>query len=456
MDRPTQLLSDYAATLTYDELTEAAVHGIKRCLVDSVACALGGFGGEPSRIARAMAREVSATSPARVLFTGDPTSAELAAFANTVMVRYLDCNDIYRAKEGGHPSDTIGAVLAVADAAGADGRAAILGMAIAYEVFCALGEMVNLGLHSLDHVLNTAIASALGAGSILKLANEQMAHAAALALAPNLALRVSRSGHLSMWKGAAAGNAARNGVFAAQLAALGMTGPSEPFHGGKGLFELLGEELTLPPLGGRDADFHAGVINMKYFPSDYHAQGHIWAAIDLRRQLAPSDIAELHAFIHDFGYHEIGEGEAKWNVRERETADHSLPYLIAAAFLDGDIGPAQFTPDRIADPAIHNLIARVRVHNDPGLTRRQDNGFITARLEAVTTGGERTAVEIDSPKGHFRNPLADAELEAKFRRFGDGLLPSPSQDAALQELWQLDQAPNLDPIMKALQLPTVP
>ena len=195
---------------------------------------------------------------------------------------------------------------------------------------------------------------------------------------------------------------------------------------------------------------------MKYFPSDYHAQGHIWAAIDLRRRLAPSDVAELHAFIHDFGYHEIGEGEAKWNVRERETADHSLPYLIAAAFLDGDIGPAQFTQDRIADPAIHDLIARVRVHNDPDLTRRQDNGFITARLEAVTTGGERIAVEIDSPKGHFRNPLTDAELEAKFRRFGDGLLPAPSQDAALQELWRLDQAPNLDPAMKALQLPTVP
>ena len=139
-----------------------------------------------------------------------------------------------------------------------------------------------------------------------------------------------------------------------------------------------------------------------------------------------------------------------------ETADHSLPYLIAAAFLDGDIGPAQFAPNRIADPAIYNLIARVRVHNDPGLTRRQDNGFITARLEAVTTGGEHIEVEIDSPKGHFRNPLADEELEAKFRRFGDGLLPAPSQDAALKELWRLDHAHNLDPVIKALQLPTVP
>lgn len=452
MDKPTELLSNYAASLAYDELTEAAVHGIKRCLVDSMACALGGFTGEPSRIAIAMARQVSGVSPARVFFTNDPTSPEMAAFANTTMIRYLDCNDIYRAKEGGHPSDTIGAVLAAADSTGASGKQTVLGLAVSYEVFCTLGEMENLGAHSLDHVLNTAIASALGAGSVLGLTPGQMANALSIALVPNLALRVSRSGHLSMWKGAAAGNAARNGLFAAQLAALGMTGPAEPFHGDKGLGDLLGAPPVLPPLGGRDGDFHANIINMKYFPSDYHAQGHIWAAIDLRKRLAAADIAELHAYIHDFGYHEIGEGKAKWNVLGRETADHSLPYLLAASFLDGDMGPAQFTPERIADPAVHDLIAKVRVHNDPELTSLYERNAVSTRLEAITTVGERIMVEIESPKGHFRNPLTDKELEEKFHRFADDLLPRTAQEAALQKLWQLEQASSLKGIFASLQV----
>ena len=455
MDAPTEALSAYAASLTYDELPQSAVRGMKRCLLDSLACAAGGFSGPPSRIAQAWASGVTATAPATILFTGAATTPEAAAYANGVMVRYLDCNDTYRAMEGGHPSDAISAVLAAAEAVGADGRTTLLGLVTAYEVFCALSEMEALGPKGIDHCLHVSAAAALGAGKVMGLGQGCMAHALSLALVPNVTLRVAREGRLSMWKGAAAPNAARNGLFAAQMAALDLKGPEAPFLGPNGLAKLLGAEPVLPPLGGRGQPFHTDRTNMKFFPAEYHAQAPIWAALTLRERLGADEIERLSVHTYAFAYHEIGSGEAKWQVTDRETADHSLPYLVAVSLLDGELGPDQFTEERITEAGVQRLVSRITVHEDPALTADYP-ATIATRLEATTTGGRSEVVALEHPKGHVQNPLSDDELRLKFQRFADPLLSRETQHEALEWLASLEEAPDIRPVLASMRSPLAP
>ncbi len=285
MDALTQRLSDYVARLTFDDIPEQALHGMKARLVDTIGCALGGSNGAPVAIAREMAREASAAAPARVWITGERTTPELAVFANTLMARYLDFNDTYFALEGGHPSDTIAAVLTLSGALGLSGRDALTAMVAAYEVFCGLNEQHKPSAKLIDHSLHVAIGSAAGAAKSLALDAERTAHAIAIALSANLGLRVVRDGRLSMWKAGSAANAAQAGVFAARLAARGMTGPEEAFYADSGLAGILGERTPLPSLGGSGGPFHTNLTSIKAFPAQFNAQAAIWAALDLRKQI---------------------------------------------------------------------------------------------------------------------------------------------------------------------------
>ena len=223
MDRTTELLSSYACNLTYEDLPPEVVHQVKRTVADTLGCAVGGYLSEPAKVARKLAGDVTSKTSARILGTYDRSSLDMAGFANGVMVRYLDCNDSYFSPGGGHPSDMIPAALAVGDSVEADGRTIITAIALAYEAFCRIADHVPD--NQWDQGVLSVIGAACAAGKILGLDEEQMGHAISLAVVPNVPLRVTRMGELSMWKGCAAAAATRAGIFAAQLAAEGMTGP---------------------------------------------------------------------------------------------------------------------------------------------------------------------------------------------------------------------------------------
>src|SRR5438093_4347431 len=216
MDGTTDFLSDYAGRLTFGDLTPEAVHQVKRTLIDTLGWAAGAFEGEPAAIARAIASRVRGNPPARVLGTRATTSADLAAFANTVFVRYLDCNDTYAARGTGHPSDMIPGVFAVADAHRANGPAVITAITAAYEIFCRMAD--EIPLKGWDQGLFVGIATACGAGKILGLDRTAMANAISIAITTGVPLGATRTGELSMWKGCATAAAIRIGVFAAALA----------------------------------------------------------------------------------------------------------------------------------------------------------------------------------------------------------------------------------------------
>ena len=449
MDALTEHLSSYVAGLAYDDIPADAVHGMKVRLVDTIGCAAGGQNGEPAGVARALAREAGAATPARVWFTGERTTPELAAFANELMVRYLDFNDTYFAMDGGHPSDTIAATLTLSEALGLSGRDGLVAMVAAYEVFCGLGEVQKPSAKFIDHSLHVALGSAAGASKALGLDVERTAHAISIALTANLGLRIARDGRLSMWKAGSAANSAQAGVFAARLAEKGMTGPDEAFYADSGLAGMLGVRTPLPALGGPSHRFHTGLSSIKAFPAQFNAQAGIWAALRLRERLGGT----LPDRIAVSTYRQAVTSSAdpdKWHVHDRETADHSMPYLIAVALLDGEVTVRQFTDERIADPAVHELIARVEVTEDPEMTALFPRAQ-AARIEAAV-GGETHVVEIENSKGNAANPLSDEEVETKFRALAGGVMAQERTEALLSRLWRFEEEPSVPGVIDAMAL----
>jgi 2-methylcitrate dehydratase len=451
MDSTTEYLSDYACGLTYQDLSPEAVQQVKRTLVDSLGCGVGAFDSEPASIARRIASRVQGNPPARILGTSQETSTDRAAFANTVLVRYLDCNDAYAARGTGHPSDMIPGVLAVADAHGAHGRSVITAITVAYEVFCRLADEVPL--KGWDQGMFAAIGATCGIGMILGLDRKAMGNAISIAITTGLPLGVTRVGELSMWKGCATAAAVRTGVFAAELAAEGMTGPGNPFEGRDGLWQHLGVEAPKwEGFGSGAKPFRITCTSFKAYPSVVHTQGPIGLVLELRQRVGATEIESVHMATYGEAVRRTATEAEKWDPKTRETADHSIPYMVAAALQDGAVTPATFEPSRIQDPALRLLIKKLTVVEEPEFTRRYPVESCT-RIEVRTTDGRRLAAETSHPKGHYRKPLTDAEVEEKFRGLASDTLEGEGCARVLAEVWNLENAATLDRLFESLVIP---
>jgi 2-methylcitrate dehydratase len=439
-------MAGFAVRLKFEDLPAPVVHEVKRRVIDSVGCAFGAWNAEPCVIARRVASTLSAVRGATLLGTTHRAPPDWAAFANGCLVRYLDYNDTYLSKEPAHPSDNIPAALAVAEAENADGRELILAIVLAYEVQCRLCDAASLRARGWDHVTYGAFSSALAAAQLMRLDAGRTRHAVGIAGVASAALRQSRVGELSHWKGCAFANAARHGVFAALLAREGMTGPAPIFEGEKGFEKLVSglpmEGFKLPgaECGLATDDFMILKTSIKFWPAEYHAQSAVQAALKLRAEI--KGVAEIDSVLiqsHDAAVDIIGSEPAKWRPTSRETADHSLPYLVAVALADGEVTPKQFQPERIADPELLALVQRVKVERHRELSARYPEAvgnIVSVRLRDGRTLSER----VDYPRGHARNPLTDTEIEAKFYTLAEPSLGRARAEAALRQVWQLDGA----------------
>ena len=448
MDATTEYLSDCTYRLTYENLSAEVTHQVKRTLIDTLGCGVGAFDAEPPFIARRIASRVQGKPPARLIGTLQETSMDLAAFANTALIRYLDCNDAYAARGTGHPSDMIPGVLAVAGAHKANGQAVITAITAAYQAFCRMAD--QLSLKTWDQGVYVAIGTACGAGKILGLDTAALGHAIAIAITTSVPLRATRIGELSMWKGCATAAAVRTGVFAAELAAEGMTGPDKPFEGPEGLWQNLRAEAPKWESFGSGAEpFRITATSFKAYPSVIHTQGPIGLVLELRQQVAPAEIDSVQVATYGEALRRTATEVEKWNPETRETADHSMPYLVAAAWQDGEVTPATFAPSRIQDPALRPLIKKLTVVEAPEFTRRYPAESCT-RIEVKTTDGRQLAAEANYPKGHRRNPLTDGEVEGKFRGLAASALGAEGCDRVLAEIWNLDKAATLDRLFDSL------
>lgn len=432
-------IAEYAAGLEFSRLDEAAIHEARRRMIDTLACALGAWREGTPNIARRVAGYVSSERGASFLGGTHKTSPELAAFANGVLFRYLDYNDTYLSLEPAHPSDNIAACLAAAEMAGRNGRDLITAIVLAYEIQCRLCDAASIRARGWDHVTYGAFSTAAAAAKLLGLPAGQITHALNLAGTPNVALRQTRAGELSDWKGCAFANAARNGVFAAVLAKEGMTGPAPIFEGELGFFKQASGTFDLPALGGESGtDFMINKTSVKFWPAEYHSQSAIQAALELRPQIPDvGRIASIDIFSFDAAVDIIGKDPEKWQPKTRETADHSLPYCTAAALTDGDLTMASFSQDRLRDESLLELVAKVKVHRDAELTARYPRG-IPNRIVVTLDDGTKLTAENEFPRGHAENPMTDDEVAEKFRRMADGVLDTSARDRILATCWKLE------------------
>ena len=449
MDSTLQKLTDWTHGISYADLTPEAIHECKRRVLDTLGCALGGFTAEPAKIARAIARRTGGERSARILGTLERASPEQAAFANGVMIRYLDLNDA-TGSGGGHPSDALGALLAAAETTRTDGKTFILATVIVYELFLGFFAGNRVRNRGWDHVIYTVLGAAAAIAKMMDLDREKLANALSLALVPNMALEVSRRGQLTMWKGCAGGNACRNAVFAADLAAEGMTAPPHVFEGEQGIWNAVGE-FQWPPLAPRERSFRVADSQIKIYPCEYHGQSPIETVLGIRDQLDARDIESIVVRTYWFAWSEIGSEPEKWTPTTRETADHSIPFLVCAALLDGKVDPSTFTRARIQDPAIRALMQKVKVIHDKSLDAMQPQSN-PCRIEIRLSNGQTVTGSVDHPKGHVKNPATDADIERKVAGLNNGLLSAGQMDTLIDLCWRLDELDDVRDLVSATRI----
>ena len=438
-------LSSFAAALRYEDLPPDVVRQAKRLIIDTLGCALGGAASEPARIACEMAAMVTSTQPATVMVSGQRSSPDLAAFANGVMIRFLDFNDGYTSTgESGHPSDSLAAVLSAAEIMNRSGRDVIVATVLAYEVFCRICDEADLKPLGFDHVTVGGMASTAAAAKLLGLPEAGIAQALNLGIAPNIALYQTRIGRVSMWKGCAYANASRNALFAAMLAARGMTGPAPVFEGVGGYFKAVTRTpFKLAALGGRNHPYKILECSIKRFPLGQYSQTVVEAALEARRKIRGVDeIAEVQIETGTTAVRLMAGDPEKWTPGTRETADHSMPYTVAVALTHGTVQEHHFDDACLRDAAILALAQRIKVRATDEADRRMPEAML-CRLKIVTTSGQAHETAVEYHKGHWRNPMTDSEVEGKFRPLAAKVLAPRQTDrlfGALGDLEQLSKA----------------
>jgi 2-methylcitrate dehydratase len=408
-------LARFVTRSGYEDLSREARQQLKIRILDSLGCAIGSVGAETPRKVRAYARAWCADGPC-TLIGGGFSAPDRAALMNGALGRYLDFNDSYLAPgETCHPSDNFAAVLAASELADATGETMLTALAVAYQVQCRLSDEAPLRKHGFDHTTHLAFSAAAGAARALGMDANRTAHALAMSGTALNSLRVTRTGALSHWKGLAAPFAASAALEATLLARVGITGPLGVFEGKKGFMEVMAGPFEIE--WEREDLERVTATVLKKFNAEIHSQTAIQAAIDLKvqHQFYAQEIAAVDVEVFDVAYDIIGGGddEDKTIVITKEDADHSLPYLIAVALLDGNVMPAQYDAAHIESGDVHDLLCRVSVRPNRAYSRRFPDEMVS-RVTVVLKNDKRFELERRDYPGFRTNPLSWDEAQIKF------------------------------------------
>jgi len=451
VDHTVEHLVNYAQDAWHSTLTPDVVHECKRRVLDTVACALAGRSTEVGKLACNTALRYSGVEQATLWGSRDRSSVDMAAFANGTLLRVLDLSDMYRNRSGGHPSDVIAPIVSAAESAGASGMSALKAMAIAYDVYCGFCDDIDVNSMGWDQPVYGAVAAALGVSAVMELDAPRMKEALSLSLVPNMALYQTRTGELSAWKGCAAANGSRNAVFAASLARDGYTGPQAPVEGSMGLWRATGRFEWNP--GGADGRRAVCRTHLKSFPICYHGQSAAWAALELQRAgVRVPEIEMIEIRTYATAVKLMASDETRWNPQTRETADHSLPYVVALGLLHGEVSDAFFEAQWLRDADILSLMKKVRVSEDGEATRAYPE-VVRCRLEVRMKNGTTREAAVDHPKGHDRNPMSDREIEDKVKDLLGGSSGGQRAGKVIDAAWRLDDTEHIGTFVESLASP---
>lgn len=429
----------------WERISPAARQALKIRVLDSLACALGAIDGEPVRMIRKDIEEFGG-NPLCTLIGGGRTSPDRAAFYNGALVRYLDFNDSHLAPgETCHPSDNLGAVLAASEYARATGRQFLTALAVAYQVQCRLSEAAPVRARGFDHTTQGAFASAAGVAKALDLDARRIANALGISGTANNALRVTRTGELSHWKGLAYPDTAFNGLRAAFLAMRGVTGPREVFEGNKGWCQAVAGDFDLD-WSMENLERVVRTIIKKY-NAEIHSQSAIEGMIELMRErgFSGAEIDRIRIDIFEVAHLIIGGGVEgdKTIVRTKEEADHSLQYMVAAAALDGQVLPAQYEPERIGRADVQSLLRRVTVVPDPAYSKRFPDEHC-CKLTVTLKDGRSFTKEKTDYEGFHTRPMSWERVVEKFHALSEKAVGPSRREEIIDAVGRLDGIPVKD------------
>jgi 2-methylcitrate dehydratase len=422
-----------------DDMSADARAQLKIRVLDTVGVAIAALDAEPMRAIARLTSELGGR-PRCALIGGGRTAPDRAAFHNGALSRYLDFMDSYLAPgETCHPSDNLAAVLAAAELSGASGADFLTALAVAYQVQCRLSDVAPVRAKGFDHTVQGAYAAAAGVAKALALPVEQIANAIAISGTANNALRVTRTGALSHWKGLAYPNVAMAAMQAALLAAHGITGPAEVFEGNKGFRETIAGPFAID--WAKEDLERVRLTVVKRHNAEIHAQSAIDAALGIRGQpgFSAARVASVHLRTFAVAHAIIGGGEEgdKRVVRTKEEADHSLPYLMAVALIDGQVEPEQYAPARIAADDVQGLLRRVAISADAGLSARFPQRM-PAELDVTLADGTHFHAAREDYHGFHTNPLDWRAARQKFDRLTREFLAPAAGDALADVIETLD------------------
>ena len=435
-------MAEFVVRAEYDDLSTRARHLLKTHVLDALGCAIGAAGAEPiARLRRQV--DLFGGHPLATFIGGGRSAPDRVALYNAALVRYLDFNDAFLAPgETCHPSDNVAPVLATSEFAARSGKDFLAALAIAYQVQCRLSEEAPVRARGFDHTTQGAYAVAAGVAKALDLDAGQTAQAIAISGTANNALRVTRTGRLSHWKGLAYPFTAFAATEAAFLAREGITGPLEVFEGNKGFVEAIAGPFAID--WGRENLEAVSRTILKRYNAEIHSQSALEGILQLRERhhLRPEDIDWVRLETFDVAYNIIGGGEEgdKRLVRTKEEADHSLPYLLAVALLDGEVLPAQYAPERIARDDVQQLLRKISVRPARDLSQRFPR-LMPCRIEISLHNGRSVEIAKDDYEGFLTRQMPWEHVVAKFNQLAAPYAERPLRDEIVEAVANLELIP---------------
>jgi 2-methylcitrate dehydratase len=419
-------MANFACRATYEDLTPERRERLKLSILDSLACAINALGAPPVAACLAQAKEFGGPNGRCTLIGGGKADVVYAALYNTVLVRYVDFMDSYLAgPELCHPSDNTGAVLAACEHTGRSGKEFLTALAVAYQVQSVLTASAPFMERGFD--LTSALPYSIGAGvaKALGLDGEKTAAAVEICGQSGLQLLVARTTPISQWKGLSSSQVAFGCVNAVFLASRGVTGPKYVIEGSCGLAQALDQSVNIDWEHTKLDCFDR--LSLKSYNSAVPTESAIFCILELHKAnpFDPAEVMSIEADVVQDTYDFTGGGRfgPKTDVHTKEDADHSLPYLLAVALLDGDVQTAQLNPERIAKPDVQSLLLKVRVRPDNSFTARFPAEFpsrVTVRLKS----GQSLSHEVSNYPGFPTRPFTWDEVSAKFDKLAAGHLSS--------------------------------
>ncbi len=445
-------IAEFSVGLKYEDLPEDVVYEVKRYLYDSIACAFGGYRTKDVNIMYDIYKDFGGKDEATVMGFGQKMPAVNATLVNSLMIRALDFNDIYWKEDPSHPSDLIPAALSVGEMMDTSMKDVIVAIVLAYEFEQRLCLFAKPGVRERKwhHATLTQFVSPIVAGKLLNLTVDQMVNAIGINGSHNHTIGCPTAGVLTMMKNTVDPMAVQSGVFAALLAQKGYSGTEKVFEGKEGFMDAFigwdAKDGNVNPteMMGRDGasnwswDVSALVdglgdsykimeCGMKAFPTEALTHTHISCTLNLMRKndLNYSDVEEVKVTAFAQAY-DILFDPTKYRPASRETADHSLPYCLAAAIVDKKITTQSFTDEKLKDPRIFEVIDRIK--GEPSIEfEKMFPAKQPSRVVITTKDGKQFEEYMEYPKGDPREPMTLEDLDDKFEALANGLLSEDEQ-----------------------------